>query len=225
MKGKKQWKLAVILLFVAVCGAFYLRIQDFGGKVELLPESQYASEEKKETDPEAPVKENLPEEEAVELVIHVCGAVTREGVYRLPAGARIIDAVDAAGGFTKEAAQSYLNQADHLEDGIQIYIPSKKEVEEWEDRAGEEPPGSIGSIGGRQNPVNQEGADGKIDLNTAGKEELMNLPGIGEQKAEAILSYREAKGGFQQIEELMEIPGIKEGVFRKIEERVIVKSR
>lgn len=271
MKGKKQRKLAVILLFVAVCGAFYLRIPDSGGKVEALPEGQYASEEKKETgsqtnilnpDETSPdriysdgMKEDTktesdllesetaktvgteqPEDESTvgdafgknasaELVVHVCGAVVAEGVYRLPAGSRVVDAVEAAGGFTREAARAYWNQADCVKDGMQIYIPSEEEAKEW--KAGTEPPQEIGGSIKAQTPAGEaaQAGDGKLNLNQAGREELMSLPGIGESKAEAILSYREEKGGFGSIEELMEVPGIKEGVFRKIKERITIESR
>lgn len=259
MKGRKQWKIAVILLFVVVCGAFYLRIQDSGRTVEMLPEHPYASEEEKETEnkitaddreetpdlleaveqkeeqeteekEEKNGKEEEEEEEEerdnpvkIKVVVHVCGAVVKEGVYDLPEGARVIDAIEAAGGFTEAAARSYWNQADYLEDGEQIYVPSKEEAAEWE-AAGTKP---LVEHGGKKttDSVTEAAEDGKVNLNEAGREELMSLPGIGESKAEAILSYREAKGGFQKIEELMEIPGIKEGIFRKLEERITIESR
>ena len=240
MKGKKQRKLAVILLFVAVCGAFYLRIPDSGGKVEALPEGQYASEEKKETasqtnslnpdetSPDRIDSDGMKEDTknvSAELVVHVCGAVAAEGVYRLPAGSRVVDAVEAAGGFTKEAARAYWNQADCVEDGMQIYIPSEEEAKAW--RTEGEPPKEAGGSRKNQTPAGEtiQAGEDKINLNQAGREELMSLPGIGESKAEAILSYREEKGGFGSIEELMEVPGIKEGVFRKIEERITIESR
>lgn len=152
-------------------------------------------------------EERQKEEEPGVIVVHVCGCVSRPGVYELPEGSRIYEALEAAGGTNEGAAENILNQASVAEDGQQIYIPSAEEVS---GQTREE----YGAAGVPD--------DGKINLNTAGEEELMSLTGIGEAKAEAILRYRQENGKFDSIEELMEVDGIKEGVFEKIKDQVKV---
>lgn len=143
-------------------------------------------------------------EEPSEICVFVCGQVKNPGVYRLEAGSRVCDAIEKAGGCLDTADMWAVNQAEILTDESRIYIP-----EPGEDISAEE-----------GNPSVQ---DGRISLNHAGKEELMTLPGIGEAKADSILEYRELNGGFKTIEELMNIPGIKEGIFQKIQDCVMVE--
>lgn len=126
-----------------------------------------------------------------DIYVYVCGYVERPGVYQLPPDARICDALALAGGVSEDGRAEALDQAEHMSDGQTIYVP------------------------GREEQV-KEADDGLLNINTATKEELMTLPGIGEAKAGMILQYREEHGTFQAIEELMEIQGIKEGVFNKI---------
>lgn len=128
------------------------------------------------------------------IYVYVCGYVEKPGVYRLSVDARICDALKLAGGVTKEGRPEALNQAEHVSDGQTLYVPGMdEEIEET---------------------VLKD--DGLVDINQADKAALMTLPGIGESKAEIIIQYREEHGTFNSIEELMEIPGIKEGVFNKI---------
>lgn len=149
------------------------------------------------------------ESEDAVLFVYVCGAVNRPGVYELEAKSRVYAAIQAAGGMTEEADQNYLNQAESLKDGQQVYVPSKGEAETDADSS-------------KGEHVMREKDNGKVNLNTAGKEELMTLTGIGEAKAESIIRYREENGGFQKPEELMQIEGIKTGVFNKIKEQITV---
>lgn len=144
-------------------------------------------------------------------VIFICGAVMMPGVYELPDGSRICDAIEASGGFTEAAAVNYLNQAQLLSDGIQIYVPTTEEVTE------DLIPAEAGSV---SESVIFGNSDGKININTAEKEELMQLSGIGEKKADSILAYRQEHGNFTSVDELMNVPGIKEGVFTKIREQI-----
>lgn len=153
-----------------------------------------------------------PEEPKEEIFVHVCGAVQLPGVYELKSGARIYEAVALAGGMRADAAAEYVNQAQLLTDGQQVYIPTETEVQQ----------NTVGSL----EIAEPEGTDhsGKVNLNTASKEELMTLNGIGETRAESILAYRDANGGFQTIEDLMKVEGIKEGVFDKIKDRITVNT-
>lgn len=160
-------------------------------------------------------KETISEET---ICAFVCGKVKKVGTYELFKGARLSDFISAAGGFSKQAAKEYLNLAQKAEDGQRIYVPSKKEVKRWKQK---EENGKIESESSQkywdEKPSkNVYSKKEKININTAGKEELMTLSGIGESKAEAILSYREEKGEFHTIEELMQIPGIKEGTYNKL---------
>ena len=143
------------------------------------------------------------------IYVYVCGAVECPGVYELKTGARVYEAILCAGGLTKEAAQNSVNQAKLLEDGEQIYIPAQEEV----DQLGKETDSSDGIT-----------SDGKVNINTATKEELMTLNGIGESRAESILAYREEHGGFSCVEDLMNVEGIKEGIFQKIKDSITVNS-
>lgn len=131
------------------------------------------------------------------IFVYVCGAVEREGVYKLPAGSRIYEAVEMAGGFREDAATTEVNQAEVLQDETKVYVPTIAETISAE---AEE--------------------DGKINLNKATKQELMTLPGVGESRAESIIQYRNENGGFKSIEEIMQISGIKEGLFEKIKELI-----
>jgi competence protein ComEA len=126
------------------------------------------------------------------LVVHVAGAVRDPGVYRLPSGARVDDAVARAGGATRRADLGGLNLAAKLEDGRQVLVPERA-------RQG----------GGAPTTTPTEPAEGQpLNLNTATLEQLDTLSGIGPTTAQKILDFREEKGGFGSVEELGEIPGI-----------------
>lgn len=139
------------------------------------------------------------------IAVHVCGQVKNPGVYTLAKGARVSDAIDAAGGLTKEAAGDFINQAQKLEDEQQVYVPSQEEAKESPKEVQQE----------KNNDSHSENT-GLININQATREELMTLPGIGEAKADMIITYREEHGKFASIEDIKNISGIKDGVFNKI---------
>lgn len=153
----------------------------------------------------APAGDAAPEEAETEAVcyVHVCGEVESPGVYGLPEDSRIYEAIEAAGGFTDEAAEETLNLAAKISDGMQILVYSRSEAETLPEVSG-------------------AGEAGLVNLNTASKEELMTLKGIGESRAEDIIRYREEAGGFSAIEDIMKVPGIKEAGFQKIKDRITV---
>lgn len=178
--------------------------------------------------------EAMPAESGM-LYVHVCGAVEAPGVYELPAGSRVYEAVQAAGGFTVEAEQNYVNQAQILSDGVKLVIPTREEAaaaesgeETGSDPAAQEKSGAalqIGIVGGEEPPGGEaaEKANAKININTASVKELCGIPGVGETRAEAIVSYRESHGGFAKPEDIMKVNGIKEGMYEKIKDSISVK--
>ena len=140
------------------------------------------------------------ESEDVCIYVYVCGKVNNPGVVCLKKDARVYEAIEAAGGMTAEAMADAVNQAKPVNDGDMIYIPGVNEEYTMEEAFG----------------------DGLVNINTASKEELMTLPGIGESKADSIIEYRNSSGGFTVIEDIMQISGIKESAFNKIKEYIKV---
>lgn len=183
--------------------------------------------------------------EPEKIVVFVCGAVCREGVYELPDGARVYEAVEAAGGFSDDAERSWINQALVLRDADELRVPTREEAEEWRSQkkgaSGGDPGGVCGLPGGgaagRQGvspgvrgaseegspAACGDGAGGRVNLNTADAAQLMTIPGIGETKAEAILDYREQNGLFHSAEEVMKIRGIKAGLFERMKPYITVE--
>lgn len=152
-----------------------------------------------------------------ECAVYVSGAVKKPGVYRYRGTARVCDAIDAVGGLEKSAASDSLNLARKLEDGEQICVLTKKEAARAE-KKGRREAGASGEEKGGDSANSDSG--GKVNINTATETDLMTLPGIGEAKAALIVSYREEHGKFSKIEDLMQISGIKEGIFQKIKNNI-----
>ncbi len=166
-------------------------------------------------------KESLMEEKIL-IYAHVCGAVVNPGVYEAELGARVVDFIELAGGLTTEAAADYINQAKSVEDGQRIYVLSELELESLtlEQRIeGEEVTKNNAEEATKNNA--EEASSSLININTAGLEELMSLSGIGQAKANSIIAYREKNGKFQTIENLMDIPGIKERLFQQISHMIV----
>lgn len=147
------------------------------------------------------------------MFVYVCGAVVSPGVYTVDADTRIFEAIEAAGGVTKDAAEEYLNLAQPVTDGQKILVPTQEEARELEHSG----------IQGLPQDAAEEAQDGLVNINTAGEDLLMTLPGIGASKAQSIITYREVHGNFKTVEELKKIEGIKEGVFNKIKDLIRVK--
>lgn len=169
------------------------------------PEVSEVSEEGTETDSGTAYIERG----AGTIYVHVCGAVAAPGVYEMEAGSRVYEAVQAAGGFAENAEESYVNQAQELSDGVKLVIPTVEEA-------------------GQQASLAQEYGqaytqDGRVNINAASVEELCEIPGIGATRAAAIVSYREEHGGFEDLEDIMKVSGIKEGTFEKIKGSISVK--
>lgn len=149
--------------------------------------------------------------------VHVVGEVARPGVHELPLGARVADAIDAAGGLTDKARPGELNLAQTLADGQQVVIggPQRSsEVRGGGDSGGDAPAGPAGAGGGAPS--------GKLNLNTATAAQLDTLPGVGPVTAEKVVAWRAQHGKFTRIEELQEVPGIGPKTYEEIAPHVTV---
>lgn len=140
------------------------------------------------------------------ITVHVAGAVARPGVYRLRSGARVDDAVRRAGGARGRADLTQVNLAQELEDGRQVLVPKRA------------PP----VVAGAPVPAGSAAPAGPVNLNTATLEQLDALQGIGPVTAQQILDFRERQGGFSDVEELDQVPGIGEATMASLREAVTV---
>lgn len=170
-------------------------------------------------------------QEAGSCFVHVCGEVVNPGVYELAAGQRVYEAVGLAGGFTEEAASGWLNLAEPVRDGMKVEVPSRAQAKELAEKLGigigEDGSSALGSSELVQRAAGGQAAEAasvpaKVNINTAAKEELMTLRGIGEARAEDIIRYRESHGSFRKIEDIMKVSGIKDAAFQKIKENITV---
>lgn len=137
-----------------------------------------------------------------EIFVYVCGCVISPGVYRLDEGARVYQALEAAGGPAEDADTEGMNLAGPVNDGDRIFVP----------RAGAEETADLPAAG-----------TSLININQASAEDLKALPGIGQSKANAIINYRIKNGSFSSKEDLLNVPGIKEGIYDQIEALITVK--
>lgn len=171
--------------------------------------------------PEQPAaEEDAGERETEPGYVYICGAVVNPGVYQVTEGTRVFEVIALAGGLTAQADDQWLNQAETVRDGQKLQIYTKEETAALKeagqaagtDGSGEGDPGTSGGASGEE----------KVNINTADRNLLMTLPGIGEAKAEAILKYRQEHGNFGSIEDICQVSGIKEAVFSNIEDRITV---
>lgn len=180
------------------------------------------------------------------IYVDVCGAVAEPGVYELSSDSRVFQAIEKAGGYLPEAAVSYLNRARSLSDGQQIYVPTREEVDSRTIPPTQDGTTQTGTIAGnnvngtgstdstkigkasgdKQQPTSDSAggsADSRINLNTADVSQLTTLTGVGESKALAIIAYREENGPFTSVEDIMNVPGIKEGTYEKIKDKIAIE--
>lgn len=177
------------------------------------------------TKEEYSTQEETPEQVVLDVpscFVHICGAVKAPGVYELPQGSRIYQAVDMAGGFLPEADQGFLNLAQPVADGMKITVLTGQEAQTASDDQGISFPGNVPGFSGSGNTAQETAEKKKVNINTASKEELMTLRGIGASRAEDIIAYREKHGSFQNIEDIMKVSGIKDAAFEKIKEDITV---
>lgn len=142
--------------------------------------------------------------ETVMIQVYVCGAVMCPGVVTIPEGSRVEVALNAAGGFSEEADESSVNLADWVADGQMLYFPTEEEAEQ-----------SLAEEETREK--------GLVNINTADVKQLCTLPGIGESRAADIIAFREENGDFASCEEIMQVTGIKESIYEKMRDKIVVK--
>ena len=171
-----------------------------------------------ESNNEIEFKLGIKEKENKTIMVDISGEIITPGVVKLPEGSRIIDAITAAGGKTEDADLSKVNLAYILDDGVQLYIPRYNEKLEKEIVQTE--PG-VGIIQEGINTTSKK--DSKVNINTANKEKLATLPGIGEGTAEKIIEDRSKTGKFKVIDEIKKIPGIGESKFKSLKDKITIK--
>lgn len=142
------------------------------------------------------------------ITVDVSGAVAQPGVYHLPVGSRVEDAIGAAGGLLENAYAETINLAMPLNDGTKVLIPAIPEQETVSDKV--------------TNPNPAPSVSTLININTASSDQLQELPGIGESKAQAIIDYRESYGPFSAIEQVMNVSGIGPATFERLKDLITI---
>lgn len=197
---------------IAVIAAFLLIPRGQADNGMIVMSEQNPLVDLTEEQQELPIEEvNQTPAIAETLVVDVKGAVLRPGVYSMEEGDRLIDAINAAGGYLPDADSKMINHAMRLTDEFLIYIPLEgEEVTEMSPLIQQSSPAA-------------EASDQLVNINTADESVLMTIPGVGPAKAAAILSYREEHGLFSAPESLMDVSGIGKKTFEKLEHLITVK--
>ena len=205
------------LLLLIICGIIgYITVRISSGATDVSTDTTPAATYYLPRATVCPTPDNFVTATNMLIAVHITGCVTNPGVYYVPAGTLLIDVVEQAGGFTKEADTGVANLAKKLNDGMQIRIPSLTDTDKtW--------------LLSQGNPsTNGDGAgsvpSAKVNINTASLSELMTLSGIGESTAKSIIAYRDDHGLFKDIKDIMNVPGIKEGKYDKIKDDICVSS-
>ena len=205
--NKKQ-KIIIVIIFSIIIIAFlyYIYTKD---------KSTFISSEELEVENTTEEETEEVEEESQKIIVHVSGAVNKEGIVELDADSRISDAIDKAEGLAENADTKKINLAFKLEDGMKIYIP----------KIGEEQQTYITKESGIIKEENEDEKEEElmININTASKEELESLPGIGESIATRIVNYRKENGKFSKIEDIQNVSGIGEAKYNNIKNYITVK--
>ena len=204
----KKKRISILILALIICALLL-----FTGCASEMPEFMDVQSVVDDTDRQedaiqqeiSAIEEAAEDEKSEPVIVHICGAVVNPGVYELPPGSRIVDAVDKAGGLSEDADESYVNLAAIPNDGEQIFIPTIEE-----------------SVIMKKTRQETGVSSGKVNINTADKALLCTLPGIGDTRAADIIAYRQEHGNFSTIEDIMQVSGIKEGSFQKIKEMIVV---
>lgn len=209
MKRDTRIIIGICILFLAAAGVLFWRQQSTTAVFSGEPVSVRSSFQPDLDDAAEKNPEEEQEKTVEECAVYVSGEVKKPGIYRYFGTARLCDAVKARGGFTKKADRNSVNLARILVDGEQIIVQNRKKTKNSSPAAAAETGESS-----REHTL--------TDINKASLEELMTLPGIGEAKAEAIISYRTEHGSFSKTEDLMKVSGIKEGVYNKIKSFIMI---
>ncbi|OEH93679.1 helix-hairpin-helix domain-containing protein [Bacillus solimangrovi] len=159
-----------------------------------LPEELFIDEKESET--------NREEDITHTIIVDIKGAVMNPGVYEVVNDARVVDGIQMAGGFKEKADESQINLAQKLVDEMVIFVPEEGEVL-------------------IEQSFKENG--GKININRTDVEDLQQLSGIGPSKAKAIVDYRDQNGEFKNIESILDVAGIGEGTFSKIQDEITVR--
>ncbi|TMR68282.1 ComEA family DNA-binding protein [Streptococcus pseudopneumoniae] len=203
----KEYKIIVICtgLGLLVGGFFLLKpapqtpVKETNLQAEVAAVSKVSSTEKEEK--EGPVEQDL-------ITVDVKGAVKAPGIYDLPVGSRVNDAVQKAGGLTEQADSKSLNLAQKVSDEAMVYVPTKGE-ESASQQAGSGAPSSTSK-------------EKKVNLNKASLEELKQVKGLGGKRAQDIIDHRESNGKFKSVDELKKVSGIGAKTIEKLKDYVTV---
>lgn len=215
---KNKILLIVIVAIVAISSYYFI----FDRKEEWLNNQEQNLKIKEEIKTNDQIENNSNEQQLEKnenIIVHVSGAVNKEGIVELKNNSRIIDAIDKAGGLKDEADITNINLAYIIEDGMKIHIPSKEEKESTIIVESNIDSGTVEQSNEIKSNNNKKL---KININTATKTDLETLPGIGESTALKIIEYRKEKGKFKLIEDIKQVNGIGENKFNKIKELITV---
>lgn len=155
-------------------------------------------------------------QETEQIVVYINGQVKKPGVYKLSKNSRLYQVVDMAGGMTKNAKKEALNLAETVVDSQNIHVMSKREYKSSVSKNSFQKDSEISEA------KNDSGKSGLIDINTATKETLTTLPGVGESKAAAIITYREENGQFSTIEDIKKVSGIGDATYDNLKDLITV---
>jgi competence protein ComEA len=209
LKKNPQWiKVAVIASVIIVAFLFTLAGgEDEGGiSIDTHGSTKDIPQNMEEVEEE-------PQEKLV-IIVDVGGAVNKPGVVELPQGSRVYQAIEKAGGVTKDGDLAQVNQAVILNDCDKLYIPTFQELDQTTISSNKS--SGLGLVTPNSN------SDGKVNINTASQEELETLNGIGPVTANKIIAYRTTNGRFDAIENIMEVPGIGEKTFAGMKDRLCI---
>ena len=211
---RKQIAIGILFIILLIGTGIFLYTRDY-------EEEKVVIEKKVEKNAETQ-EEYIP--------VDIKGEINSPGIYSMKTSSRVIDVIDKAGGLTENADTTVINLSKRVQDEMVIIIYSKEQVKNFEETKKQEEYLQNKCIQPDENSLrndacitnNSSSLIGKININTASKEELMNLTGIGESKAKDIISYREKNGNFKSIEEIKNVSGIGENVFAQIKENITV---